>query len=684
MPELPDLTAYLEALEVRVVGQRLEKLSFPSPFVLRSVVPPAGDLEGRTVTGFRRLGKRIVFALAGEFFIVVHLMVAGRFQFLPAGGANAKAARGRPRPGTMAEFVFSSGTLVLTEAGKKRRAAVFLVRGEADLAGHDPGGIEPLTSDFAAFRRALATENHTLKRALTDPHLVAGIGNAYSDEILHRARLSPFARTGDLSDEGWRRLYAATRETLGEWVDRLRGELAGRFPDRVTAFRPEMAVHGRFRQPCPVCATAVQRIVYAENEANYCPVCQTGGKLLADRVLSRLLHADWPKSLEELEQKKSAARAAGRATRSGLLVLTLALVGANGALPAAAAGGPEAPASWPDQEPPLGRSVEPPRPLPAQPPNPVRLAEARALLAARTRTDAAAVVSERPLGSYLLLTDIADPALLARTEVVVGALEELYALRYGQRPLGTPREAIVLFATEEDYRRFQAGDPRLAGVSSSTGLAGKGIVATYRGARADEELLGTLVHELGHLLNRRAIGPSLPSWLDEGIADDLGASRIDHQGRLLPASWSRTLDIRGPEIRISGGEAALRDLAALFGPDGSAPGRLDLGGILALDWEEFVGEAGAELHYAAATAFIRMLLAAPAKAALFRRWLAGVADGASPDAEALRRELGHSWEELDRDLALWTRAELARLPPLRSERSGAEPHPAGAARLPGE
>lgn len=375
------------------------------------------------------------------------------------------------------------------------------------------------------------------------------------------------------------------------------------------------------------------------------------------------------------------------ATRAGLLALAVLVAGGiTGALPAAAAGGPEAPASLPDAEPPLGRSVEPPRPLPAQPPNPVRLAEARALLAARTRTDAAGnpVVSERPFGSYLLLTDIADPALLARAEVVVGALEELYTARYGQRPLGTPREAIVLFATEEDYRRFQAGDPRLAGVSSSTGLAGKGIVATYRGARADEELLGTLVHELGHLLNRRAIGPSLPSWLDEGIADDLGASRIDRQGRLLPASWSRTLDIRGPEIRISGGEAALRDLAAIFGPDGSAPGRLDLGGMLALDWEEFVGEAGAELHYAAATAFIRMLLAAPTKAALFRRWLAGVADGASPDAEALRRELGRCWEELDRDLALWTRAELARLPPLRSERSGAEPHPADAARLPGE
>ena len=643
MPELPDLTIYLEALGERLVGERFERLELVSPFLLRTVTPPAEELAGRRVVGLRRLGKRIVFALEEERFLVLHLMVAGRLQFLAAAAAGrGGAAGGRNR---MAALVFSSGTVVLTEAGKKRRAALHLVRGEADLAGHDPGGIEPLTADLAAFRQALAAENHTLKRALTDPRLLAGIGNAYSDEILHAARLSPFARTGELSDDGWRRLHAATHQTLGTWIERLRREFAGRFPDKVTAFRPEMAVHGRFGLPCPVCATPVQRIVYAENEANYCPVCQTGGRLLADRVLSRLLHGDWPKSLEELEQKKSAARIAGGAARTGALAL-LWLAGAGAPLPALP----------PPQEPPLGLAVEPPLPLPAMPPDPARLAAARGLLGA--------TAAESLVAGYLVLTDIPDPPLMARVAALVGGIETLYAGRYGRVPVGRPREAIVLFVTEADYRRFQAVDPRLAGLAGSTGLAGKGIVATYRGARSDDELLGTLAHELGHLLNRRALGPSLPSWLDEGIADDLGASRIDRQGNLLPGSWSRTLEARGPEIRISGGEAALRDLAELFGPDGSVPARLDLGALLALDWEEFVAAESAELHYAAAAAFIRMLLAAPARRDLFLGWLGNVAAGGSPAAEDLRRVLDRSWELLARDLALWTRAELARLPPL--------------------
>ena len=344
-------------------------------------------------------------------------------------------------------------------------------------------------------------------------------------------------------------------------------------------------------------------------------------------------------------------RPAARLWRTvGALALTIG--GAVGfAAPAAAQESPSGPA-----EPPLGRAVVPPRPLPGLAPDPARLAAARALLPPPA--------VELAIGGYLLLTDIADPALLARAAVVVGNLEELYRERYGRSLVGAPREAIVLFAAEEEYRRFQAGDPRLAGLPGSTGFAGKGVVATYRAQRSDDEFLGTLVHELGHLLNRRALGPSLPSWLDEGIADDLGASRIDRQGRLLPGSWSRTLDARGREIRITGGEAALRDLAGLFGPDGSAPGRLDLGTMLALDWEDFVAEQSAELHYAAAAAFIRMLLAAPARSALFRGWLAEVSDGASPAAEELRRRLGQPWEELEQQLALWTRAELARLPAL--------------------
>ena len=308
-------------------------------------------------------------------------------------------------------------------------------------------------------------------------------------------------------------------------------------------------------------------------------------------------------------------------------------------------------------EPPLGRAVMPPLPLPAASPDPQRLAEARAAFGGEVR--------ESTLGGYLFLTDIGDPALLERAERVIGALEAIYHERYGRRPVGTPREAIVLFSSALDYRRFQAGDRRLAGLTASTGLARSGMVATFRGLRQDHELLGTLVHELVHLLNRRAIGPALPSWLDEGLADDLGASRIDPDGRLWPGTWSRTLDAHENEIRISGGEAALRDLADVFGPDGSAPGRLDLGAMLALEWEDFVAEPGAELHYAAAAAFIRMLLAAPAKSTVFRGWLATVSAGGSPAAEELRRALDRPWEELDHELALWTRGELARLPPLR-------------------
>ncbi len=312
-----------------------------------------------------------------------------------------------------------------------------------------------------------------------------------------------------------------------------------------------------------------------------------------------------------------------------------------------------------ESTPPLGRGVAAPLPLPALAPSPARLAQARALLAARPQH-----VPEQILGGYLLLTDLAEPALVARAAAVVSSLEEVYFERYGRRPVGASREAIVLFEAEESYRQFQIGDTRLAGVTISTGFASGGIVATFRGTRSDDELLGTLVHELAHLLNRRALGPSLPSWLDEGLADDLGASSIDSRGALLPGSWSRTLDRQAQELRISGGEAALRDLASLYGPDGGGAGRLDLGAMLALDWEEFVAAESAELHYAVAAAFVRMLLAAPASRAIFRDWLTAVSLGASPAAEELRRKLDRPWAELDRSLALWTRFELARLPPL--------------------
>ncbi len=303
MPELPDLTLYLEALAARLHGRCLERLRLLSPFLLRTVTPAPAELAGRRVVGSGRLGKRLVLELEEEHFAVLHLMIAGRLQWRAPGGKS-------PGRHALAAFDFDAGTLWVTEAAKKRRAALHLLRGRAGLAEHDPGGLEPLGAPLAAFRGALARENRTLKRALTDPRLIAGIGNAYSDEILHAARLSPFARTAELTDAAWEALHAATQRTLSWWIARLREELAGEFPGKVTAFRPEMAVHGRFEQPCPVCGTAVQRIVYAENEANYCPGCQTGGRLLADRALSRLLHGDWPRTLEELELRKVVGRAA--------------------------------------------------------------------------------------------------------------------------------------------------------------------------------------------------------------------------------------------------------------------------------------------------------------------------------------------------------------------------------------
>jgi formamidopyrimidine-DNA glycosylase len=304
MPELPDVAVYVEALDARIRGARLERVRLASPFLLRSVEPPLAAAAGRTVTGLSRLGKRIVIALDGGLFLALHLMIAGRLHWKTAG------ARPPGRIG-LAALDFSTGTLVVTEAGTKRRASLHLLRGEAALRELDPGGIEVLETDIAAFRAALARENHTLKRALTDPGILSGIGNAYSDEILHRARLSPVKLTQQLSPEEGARLFEACRETLAEWTERLRREAGGGFPEGVTAFRAGMAVHGRYGKPCPVCGAPVQRIVHAENETNYCARCQTGGRLLADRALSRLLKQDWPRTLEELEERKPVARAAG-------------------------------------------------------------------------------------------------------------------------------------------------------------------------------------------------------------------------------------------------------------------------------------------------------------------------------------------------------------------------------------
>jgi formamidopyrimidine-DNA glycosylase len=301
MPELPDVTVYIEALAERVLNQPIHRIRIGSPFVLRSFEPPIGEAEHKIIRRLRRLGKRIVFELENELFLIVHLMIAGRFHWKPRGAAIA-------RKYGLAAFDFSNGTLLLTEAGTKKRASINLVRGEAGLREHDPGGLEIADASLEKFRAALTRENHTVKRALTDPRLFSGIGNAYSDEILHRARLSPVRLTRQMTAPEVEHLYHATRETLRDWVSRLRGERGGKFPEKVTAFRPDMAVHGKHRKPCPTCGSPVQRIVYAENETNYCATCQTGGKLLADRSLSRLLKRDWPRSLEEMEEMKEQRR----------------------------------------------------------------------------------------------------------------------------------------------------------------------------------------------------------------------------------------------------------------------------------------------------------------------------------------------------------------------------------------
>ena len=293
MPELPDITVYLDALAPRVLHQSLTRLRVLNPFVLRSVDPPIAEIEGKPVVALRRVGKRIVLALEGELFVVIHLMIAGRLRWV---ASDAKI----PKKLALATLDFPTGTLMLTEAGTTRRASIMLVRGEDALRALDRGGINVLDVELATFADRLRSENHTLKRALTDPRLFDGIGNAYSDEMLHRARLSPVMLTSRISDEDATRLYDAARDVLTEWIERLRHEVGDGFPDKVTAFRPEMAVHGKFKQPCPVCGTPVQRIRYATNETNYCARCQTGGKLLADRALSRLLKQDWPKSVEEL------------------------------------------------------------------------------------------------------------------------------------------------------------------------------------------------------------------------------------------------------------------------------------------------------------------------------------------------------------------------------------------------
>ncbi|MFO0593877.1 MAG: DNA-formamidopyrimidine glycosylase family protein [Myxococcaceae bacterium] len=296
MPEYPDLELYLSALQPRVVGQKLEKVRLGSPFLLRSVEPPLSSCFGRKVVALRRLGKRLIFELEGELFVIVHLMVAGRFQWKEEQGAKIPGRAG------LAAFDFSSGTLILTEVSTKKRASLHVASGEASLRTFDRGGLEPMKIHLDDFAARLRLENHTLKRTLTDPRLFSGIGNAYSDEILHRAKMSPVKQTKTLTGEEISRLYDATRAVLTEWLERLKAETADGWPEKVTAFRPEMAVHGKHKQPCPVCGSPVQRIVHADNETNYCARCQTGGKLLADRSLSRLLKEDWPSTLEELEE----------------------------------------------------------------------------------------------------------------------------------------------------------------------------------------------------------------------------------------------------------------------------------------------------------------------------------------------------------------------------------------------
>jgi formamidopyrimidine-DNA glycosylase len=301
LPELPDVTVYVEAVASRVTGKVLRRVRLGNPFVLRTFAPSPRELEGTKVTGVRRVGKRVVLECEHERSIVIHLMVAGRLHWKEP-GAKLAGRQG------LAAFDFDEGTLTLTEAGTRRRASIHIVAGEAALHALDPGGIEVMASEAGAFFEVLVRENHTLKRSLTDPHILSGIGNAFSDEILHRAKLSPVKLTKQLTKEESARLFEATRATLAEWTERLRDQAKGTFPEKVTAFRPEMAVHGKYGKPCPVCGSPVQRIVHAKNETNYCATCQTGGKLLADRALSRLLKGDWPRSLEEMEEHKAERR----------------------------------------------------------------------------------------------------------------------------------------------------------------------------------------------------------------------------------------------------------------------------------------------------------------------------------------------------------------------------------------
>ncbi len=297
MPELPDIVVYIEALEGRILGEPVQKVRLASPFLLRSVDPPVSAVVGKHVTKVRRIGKRIVLELEDDLFLVLHLMIAGRLHWREAGAALAGKQ-------SLAAFDFPAGSLVLTEAGSKKRASLHVIRGEEGLREHDPGGLEVLDASLDEFRAAITESNHTLKRALTDPRIFSGIGNAYSDEILHRARLSPVKWTRRLDSEDVERLFRAVQETLVDWIARLRKDAGGGFPEKVTAFRKDMAVHGRYKKPCPVCGTPVQRIAYASKETNYCARCQTGGKLLADRSLSRLLKGDWPRTLEELEERR--------------------------------------------------------------------------------------------------------------------------------------------------------------------------------------------------------------------------------------------------------------------------------------------------------------------------------------------------------------------------------------------
>ncbi|SPE25977.1 DNA-formamidopyrimidine glycosylase [Acidobacteriia bacterium SbA2] len=305
MPELPDIVVYIEALERRILYHKLESVRLSGPYLLRTAAPSIQELEGKRVQGLRRIGKRIAMGFDGDYWLVLHLMIAGRLHWRDRTAARPPAKKLAARSRDVAAFDFDSGCLTLSEAGTRKRASIHVVAGAEKLAGLDPGGLEVLESSLEEFAARLTSENHTLKRALTDPHLVSGIGNAYSDEILHVAQLSPAALTSRLTGEEIARLYEATRKTLRDWTERLREETGGGFPERVTAFRPAMAVHGRHGQPCPRCGAKVLRIRYADNETNYCARCQTGGKLLADRSLSRLLKQDWPRTLEELEGMRS-------------------------------------------------------------------------------------------------------------------------------------------------------------------------------------------------------------------------------------------------------------------------------------------------------------------------------------------------------------------------------------------